>query len=63
MDALNLELLSGISARKRRIVLENRYVIMMTDDNKIHGYYIVNWYRPPKTFQGNTDIFPAVEVV
>ena len=59
MDALKLELLSGIEERKIRRVLENRYGVIMKDDNKTHGYYIVKWYRPPHTLQEDTDIFQA----
>ena len=62
MDALKLELLSGISERKIRRVLENRYGAIMKDDNKTHGYYIVKWYRLPHELQEDTDIFQASDV-
>ena len=57
MDALKLEILSGLVKRTRRRVLENRYEEIMTEDNKTHEYYIVKWYRPPHKFQEDTDIF------
>ena len=47
LDALNLEVLSGIAERTRRRVLDNRYGEIMTDENETHGYYIVKWDRPP----------------
>ena len=62
VDALKLELLSGISERKIRRVLENRYGAIMKDDNKTHGYYIVKWYRLPHELQEDTDIFQASDV-
>ena len=63
MDALKLEVLSRIAERTIRRVLENRYVAMMKDDNKTHGYYIVNWERPPHELQGGTDIFKSGDSV
>ena len=47
VDALNMEVLSGIEERKRRRVLEIRYGEIMTEYKKTHGYYIVKWDRPP----------------
>ena len=35
----------------------------MKDNNKTHGYYIVNWDRPPHELQEDTDIFQAVYLV
>ena len=63
MDALKLEVLSGKSERTRRRVLENRYGEIMTDDNKTHVYYIVNWDRPLHKLQKGTDISQAGGVV
>ena len=63
VDALNLEVSSGISERTVRRVLENRYGEIMKDDKKTHGYYIVKWDRPPHKLQEDTDIFQARDVV
>ena len=59
VGALKLGLLSRIAERTKKKVLENRYGEIMRDDNKTHGYYIVNWDRPPHEFQEDTDIFKA----
>ena len=45
------------------ILLENRYGEIMTDNNKTHGYYIVQWDIPPHEFKERTDIFQAGDVV
>ena len=45
------------------IVLENRYVSIITDDNTTHGCYILKWERPPHELQEDTDIFQSVDVV
>ena len=37
MDALKMEVLSGISERTIKRVLENRYGAIRTDDNQTHG--------------------------
>ena len=42
-----------------RIILDNRYGEIMTDNNKIYGYYLINWDGPPYEFQGDTDGFQA----
>ena len=44
-------------------MLENRYGEIMTDDNKTHVYYIVNWDRPLHKLQKGTDISQAGGVV
>ena len=63
MEHLKLEVLSVITEITKRIVLENRYVENMIDDNKTHGYYIVKWYRPSHKFQEGTDILQSGGVV
>ena len=59
MDALKLEVLSGISERTRRRLLENRYGEIMTNNNKTHGYNIVKWDRPQHELYEDTDILQA----
>ena len=63
MDALKLKLLSVKTESTIRIVLKNRYVAIMLDNNKTYGHYIVKWDRPPHKFQEDTDIFRAGDVV
>ena len=63
MDALKLELLSGISERTRKRVLENRYGEIMPCNNKTHGYYIVKLDKFPHELHEDTDIFQADDVV
>ena len=62
-DSLNMEVLSGIAESTIRRVLENRYGEIISDKNKTHGYYIVNWDIPPHKLQEDTDIFQAGGIV
>ena len=63
VDSLKMEILSGISEITRKRVLENMYGSIITDDNKTHGYYIVQWDRTLHKLQEDTDIFHAGDVV
>ena len=35
----------------------------MEDYKKTHGYYIINWARPPHKLQEDIEIFQAGDVV
>ena len=57
VDDFNMEVVYIIVDRTVRVMLDNSYVAIMIDDNKIDGYYVVNWDRPLHKFQEDTDVF------
>ena len=63
VDDFNMEVVYRIVDRTVRVMLDNSYVSIMIDDNKIDGYYVVNWDRLLHKFQEDTDVFRSGNVV